>query len=494
MLPDDLHPLLAKAIEQLDEAVVITDAELDPPGPRILYVNAAFEEHTGYTLDELRGLTPRVLQGELTERSTMQELRQSLLGGGAHEGETWNYRKDGSIYLAQFKIRALTGDDGRITHYVAVQRDITEQARMHEASRRLEQAVEQASDAVLIFDTHGEVTYVNREMRRNWLRDGAHVLGTPVWRLPGLPVSHREFHWARAKLSQGEPWRRVVEVEAPGRPRRLANVGISPVRNGRGDVTGFVTVLRDHTQLERFKDIAEARNVSEQLDAVFAEIRHEIGNPVNSIGSALSVFDSEEEPLSERQRRYLESMRGEVERLRYLLTSLRRFGLFSTVQIAPLDLVPFVRDVGAMLELEAEDVGVRFDWTVMEEETPLRAWADRLSLMQALINLVTNGFEALSQRPDAHIRMRTGWHDDHPVIEVRDNGDGIPEDRWERVFLPFYTTKSGGTGLGLAVSRKIVTRMGGLLELFRPDDATLPGACFRITLDPVRPGDQERAR
>lgn len=489
-LPSPLSALLTQAVEDLDEAVLITDAQLDRPGPHIVFVNRAFQLHSGYSEEELLGASPRILQGPLTETETMGQLRRILTAGGTFEGEAWNHRKDGSSYLVQLKVRPLRDDTGTITHFVSVQRDITQEVQVREARRRLEEAVEQASDAVLIFDRDGRVTYANREMRRNWLTPGEPVLGKPVWRLPGISASRDELHWARRKLAQGQTWRRVIEIAGMRNATRLANVSISPVRNRKGETTGYVGVLRDHTELERFKEIAEARNTFEQLDAVFAEIRHEIGNPVNSIGSALAVIETDDEPLSPRQQRYLHSMRHEVERLRYLLMSLRRFGLFSTLERQPLDLASFVPEMGRLLQLEAEDTGIRLTWQLETNGQPLLAWADRLALMQAVINIVSNGFEALENEGTAHIRLWGGRLDGRPAIEVQDNGPGIPEDRWDRVFLPFYTTKGAGTGLGLAVSRKIVTRMGGQLEILGPLNDQFSGARFRFSLDPVRPEDE----
>ncbi len=124
--------LLTKAIEHSSDAVVITDAELDLPGPRILFVNAAFTQMTGYTAEEVLGQTPRILQGPLTNRQTLDELRAKLTRGENFEGQTINYRKDGTPYYVNWSISALRNAQGQITHYVSVQRDQTHQALAHQ--------------------------------------------------------------------------------------------------------------------------------------------------------------------------------------------------------------------------------------------------------------------------------------------------------------------------------------------------------------------------
>lgn len=124
--------LLIKAIEHSFDAVVITDAELDLPGPRILFVNAAFSHMTGYTAEEVLGKTPRILQGPLTDRQMLNELRAKLARGENFEGQTINYRKDGTPYYVEWSISALRNEQGQITHYVSMQRDQTRQALAHQ--------------------------------------------------------------------------------------------------------------------------------------------------------------------------------------------------------------------------------------------------------------------------------------------------------------------------------------------------------------------------
>lgn len=118
--------LLSSAVEQSKESIVITDAELDLPGPRILFVNPAFTKMTGYTAEEAIGKTPRILQGPRTDRSVMSRLRHNLQRDEAFAGETINYRKDGKEFGIEWQIAPIRSSSGNVTHFVAIQRDITE--------------------------------------------------------------------------------------------------------------------------------------------------------------------------------------------------------------------------------------------------------------------------------------------------------------------------------------------------------------------------------
>lgn len=136
--------LLSQSVAQSTEAVLITKAEnVDPPGPEIVYANRAFEDMTGYTLEEIQGQTPRILQGPATDRATLDSLRTALEAGEPWEGETINYRKDGTLYQVRWKVAPVTGTDGSIQHWTSVQRDVTEQRRQEDELRHQKDLLEQ---------------------------------------------------------------------------------------------------------------------------------------------------------------------------------------------------------------------------------------------------------------------------------------------------------------------------------------------------------------
>ncbi|KAB1078448.1 PAS domain-containing protein [Methylobacterium soli] len=118
--------ILQTAIEATNEAVLITSAELDWPGPLIEYANPAFTRMTGYEANEVVGRCPRLLQGPLTERAVVDRMRAALTAGEAFQGEATNYRKDGTTYFVEWLITPVRDGDGRISHWVSAQRDITE--------------------------------------------------------------------------------------------------------------------------------------------------------------------------------------------------------------------------------------------------------------------------------------------------------------------------------------------------------------------------------
>ena len=117
--------LLGSAVEQTKESVVITEAELGEPGPKIVFVNPAFTKLTGYTAEEAMGKTPRILQGPRTDRAVLDRLRKNLEQGEVFAGEAINYRKGGEEFYLEWQIAPICSASGTITHFVAIQHDIT---------------------------------------------------------------------------------------------------------------------------------------------------------------------------------------------------------------------------------------------------------------------------------------------------------------------------------------------------------------------------------
>jgi PAS domain S-box-containing protein len=155
--PEESLRLLSSAVEHAKEAIMITDAELDWPGPKIIFVNPAYSRMTGYTAEESLGKTPRILQGPRTDKTVLRRLRHNLAQGEMFEGEVINYRKDGTEYDLEWQIAPIRDAGGKITHFVAIQRDVTQRKQ---ATRELETAVRQlfqanaAKDRILAVTTH----------------------------------------------------------------------------------------------------------------------------------------------------------------------------------------------------------------------------------------------------------------------------------------------------------------------------------------------------
>lgn len=451
----------------------MTDADLDPPGPRVLYVNPAFTELTGYGFKELEGRTPRLLQGAETDRRVLDRLRRNLEAGESFEGETINYRKNGSPFVMRWYIEPVRNAEGRITHFFALQRDVTVERQESRQRRLLEQAIGQWVDFVVVFGLDGRASYVNDAYLEWSERRRDDVIGKPIWRLIGAPRQLHELRSLRSGFSRGESRQQEYEIKKGQGPldRRLLFVTVSPIRGPGDEITELIAVGRDVTEQRRLAAIAEAHNLHSHLGVVFSGIRHELGNPVNSVKTALQVvagnIDHMPRPKLER---YLSGIQEEVERVEYLLRSLRSYNLYDKPRPESIEISGFLEGFLQLARRDAQRLGVEV--TVAVEPAVETLWADPQGLHQVLLNLLGNSLAALEGQEGGRIEIQAIREQAQTILSVLDNGPGIPAEHLPYVSKPFYTTRSGGTGLGLSISRYLLAMMGGTLEIRSSSEGT----------------------
>ncbi len=148
-------------LENLRRGIMVTDVTLEgPSGPRIVYVNAAWLKMTGYHRDDLRGKTPRILQGKHTDRAVVRQLKEKLLRREVFHGQTWNYRKNGEPFMMNWYSYAIYGERGKPIYYVAEQEDVTELESLRHRTRLL--ANPEDAEAKQFFDILGTRRESNR--------------------------------------------------------------------------------------------------------------------------------------------------------------------------------------------------------------------------------------------------------------------------------------------------------------------------------------------
>ena len=160
--------LFIETLSHLREGVMITEADREWPGPRIVFVNDAMCRITGYNEDELVGKTPQILQGEATDRMTLEKLETGLATGRTSSAELINIRKDGTLYYVDLSITQLIDTNGQRTNYVSIHRDITARKQADEKLRSehelSEGIINTTQQIVLFLDTEGRIVRFNKYM------------------------------------------------------------------------------------------------------------------------------------------------------------------------------------------------------------------------------------------------------------------------------------------------------------------------------------------
>ena len=271
--------LLESCVERLNDLVVITEAEpLDEPGPRMVFVNDAFLQRTGYRREEVLGQSPRMLQGPLTQRAELDRIRAALAAARPVRAELINYDRQGGHYWLELDITPIAGTDGRLTHFVAVERDITEYKSIETAMRESEQRFRIVAKA-----TNDAIWDWNLLSGARWWSEGmqtlfGHALADiepciESWTLRVNPDDRERVLQGIHAVIDGsqQDWSDEYRFQrADGSYAEVQDRGFV-IRDGDGKPVRMIGGMNDVTRRKQAE--AEARRATEQLRVSAAEYR-----------------------------------------------------------------------------------------------------------------------------------------------------------------------------------------------------------------------------
>jgi signal transduction histidine kinase len=224
---------------------------------------------------------------------------------------------------------------------------------------------------------------------------------------------------------------------------------------------------RLHARLREMERLATAGELA-------AGMAHEIRNPLAAIVNATALLTDEAGLTPAERASTLGAVRTEARRLNRILSDFLHFARPQEARPAPADIRDVVEHVGALIR-DDHARAARVDVRVAVDPTVPRFAFDRDQVTQVLWNVALNGVEAMNGR--GRLSLEVARQNGDVAVAVSDTGPGIPRERLDRVFEPFYTGKPDGTGLGLAIAERIVAAHGGRIEI---DSA--PGRGTRVTL------------
>ena len=263
--------LLESVAVNANDAILITEAEpIDKPGPRIIYVNEAFARMTGYSQEEILGKTPRILQGPKSDRAELDKIRAAL--------ETWqpivveliNYSKDHSEFWVENSIVPVANEQGYYTHWIAVQRDITERKLSEAALRLSDEVLNQMPDAVLLTDLEGNIL--------KWMGKAEQLFGYTAAEAIGKPANflHRPDIKAITTVrvikniqETGAFCGEIICLKKDGSEVPIETTA-KTVYDHSGNLVGFVGIYRDITERKRAEE-ERAQLICEQTARLEAE-------------------------------------------------------------------------------------------------------------------------------------------------------------------------------------------------------------------------------
>jgi signal transduction histidine kinase len=203
-------------------------------------------------------------------------------------------------------------------------------------------------------------------------------------------------------------------------------------------------------------------------------IAHEVNNPLQSVENCLHLAGRKDLPEAQREE-YFELAKSELKRLMSTVQRMLDFYRPGAVSPAEVDIYDLLHYVLNLMSKQLEKQGVRVETDIPDSLPHVIAVGSQIQ--QVLINLILNSFDAMPGGGALTIKAQAVK--DGVEILLSDSGPGIPAEHQSHIFEPFFSTKDGGTGLGLTVSYNIITSHGGTLELASNNG---PGACFRVYL------------
>jgi two-component system nitrogen regulation sensor histidine kinase GlnL len=293
-------------------------------------------------------------------------------------------------------------------------------------------------------------------------------------------------------LRQGDVRRtsEAGELSGPFGRRVSVHLTAAPILDADGAVVGTLLLFRDLTAQRSLGETAERGMRVGDLAAVAAGLAHEIKNPLGGIKGAAQLL-AEDLGQNANASRFTTLITREVDRVSALLEQLLQLTRPPHLRLAAVNVHRILQEVLLLEGAPASDgltVRCEFDPSLPD------VWADEAQLRQVFLNLTKNALEAMERAGTLTIttRMETDFHvrdsgrgrGQFLSVEIEDSGPGIPPEDCERIFTPFFTTKSKGIGLGLAVSQRLVAQHGGLI---RVESQPGRGARFRVSL-PVATG------
>ncbi|MBX9459194.1 MAG: PAS domain S-box protein [Rhizobium sp.] len=483
---------------------------------RLLFGNDAFLNALGLPHDEILGRPTVELFGEDAVAS-MQDVIARVLAGESVHVEGWSHSRYGDHYVRQSFTPFDNGRDGVIGYFLLAidltaqkrrEEELETQHRLRRENEALSAAIVRTSlDSIIIIDGDGLVVDFNPAAEHLFGFTREQAIGRDVGSLI-IPAQHRDAHYEGMKryLSTGNS--RVigkrVELEAVTRDGRVVPVELSIADVSTEGKRFFTAHIRDlqpakasQFEIERQRDALYQKEKLAALGSLLSGVAHELNNPLSIVlGQAMMLREKAKlitggDDLYDRAQK-IEMAANRCARI------VRTFLAMARQRKAERSYVSVAKVIGDALELLTYSLrtgGVSVTTEIAPDLPETHADADLLH--QVLVNLIVNAQQALeSTGDDARRLLVRAWFEaatNSIVIDVADNGPGIPASIRNRIFDPFFTTKpqDHGTGIGLAVSRGLVEAHGGTLELLVPQPAR--GAAFVVRLPVTLSEDGETA-
>lgn len=492
---DEQLRLLEAAVSRQNDILLITEAEpiTGPDGPRIVYVNDAFQRLTGFSRAEAIGKTPRILQGPKTQQQELDRIRRALEKWQPVRAELVNYTKTGEEFWLELDIVPLADETGWFTHWVSIERDISERKNAELALRlneeRFSLVTKAAGSAIWEWDT---------ATNEQWWSEGLrYIFGhipDNMWSAPAPTVWSSHVHpedaervieaFQRIRVGKTSSVREQYRFKRADGTWAFVEDRAFAQRDTDGSVMRILGSMTDITEQKQLEERFLQSQKMETVGQLTGGVAHDFNNLLMVILGNSEVLEDEliEQP---HLRRLAKMSLSAAERGAELTKRLLAFSRKQALKPQVLNAAQLIQNMEDILRRTLpENINIEFVrsgglWMVE---------VDAAQLESALLNLAVNARDAMLQGGFLTIEVANVMLDDdyvaaetdvpagqYVMISVTDTGHGITHENISRVFEPFFTTKEigQGSGLGMSMVFGFVKQSKGHIRVYsEPDEGT----------------------
>jgi two-component system, LuxR family, sensor kinase FixL len=454
--------------------------------------NPAAERIYGYTAAEMIGTTLKARVGEFVmPEKIAEELKiTEWVAAGVYiqPFEAVRTRKDGTLVNVIVSVSPIQDANGAVIGVARTVRDISERKTHEEQKALLGAIVESSNDAIYTKSLDGTITSWNSAAEALFGYTAGEIMGRSVLTL-FTPDKVPEEAEMVARIRAGEIIRHfeTVRIRKDGTQIHVS-VTVSPLRGPDNEVVGVSNTVRDITERKtteaRLKamqeDLFHVGRLNE-LGQVSAGIAHELNQPLTAMlnysNIAKRLIAKKEPSTLDRAYEAVSKAADQAVRAAEIIRRMRSFVEKRSSNRTIEEINAVVKDTMALGFMGADTVNVT---TRLELAPGLpTVLVDRVQIQQVLVNLLHNAVDAMADAKTRELTVTTKFADAGVEIAVADTGPGIPKELMGQLFMPFFTTKPGGMGIGLVISQSIVQAHGGKLSV-EPNRCS--GMVFRFTL------------
>ncbi len=492
-LEEERLRLMESVILNTNDSVLITEAEpISEPGPRILFANNAFTKMTGYSLEELIGKTPRILQNEYTDRKELDKLRKALEKWESIEVTLLNSKKNGELFWVNLHITPVANDKGWFTHWISIERDVTKEKKEEERLRLMESVILNTNDSVIVTEANTiselghAIVFVNDAFCKVTGYSKEEVIGKDPRILQCEETDRNELDKFKEKMGKWEQAEMTIINKKKNGDKFWANVVATPLADEKGIFTHWIGVQRDVTKeieaaLEKEKLLMELVENNLELKQFSYITSHNLRAPLTNLVAICNIIKIDNS-VDAFTRKLIEAFKTSTYTLNDTLNDLIEILIIKENRSIQKDQLTFEELFNKTTEslsisLLEQKIIMQADFSAAPSVIFVNEYLESIFL-----NLLTNAVKYRHPDRDLIITIKTSRESNGETkLTFADNGIGInmafAKDKIFGLYKRFHNN-ADSKGVGLYLIHSQITTLGGKIEV---ESEVNIGTTFTIT-------------